>query len=222
VTTTRDPRDPLAEGRIDEILGSAPPKFSPLSQQILDGAGPEEARPAPLADVVEGELNRADALDPDDTATARRTPLGINAVWVVVGAVIALCALITAAGAVGIGPAAAPKAHASEIGSIVSARSCSAPLSYGRATVTRTTGKIGNRRYWTSIHLGTTGNRYKLVTDRFHGLGTKGTIIRRARGVTGIVTYAGRSWGGHSRTPNIVAIVNGVDQVTGRIIQIAC
>jgi hypothetical protein len=194
---------------------AVPEQSAALSDAILKAAGPEDPGAVRVTDEHEPH--------PTDDLPDRRRPRVVNG-WVIVPVIFAVCALITALGVA----TATPKAHAAEQTQateqvmIVSSRTCSAPLSYGRAIVTRTTGRIGPRRYWTSIHLDSTGDRYRLVTDRFHGLGTKGTIIRRARGVTGDVTTGGRSWGGTSRTSRIVAIVNGVDQRTGRIVRVTC
>lgn len=108
--------------------------------------------------------------------------------------------------------AAAPQADRSY--GAPSGASCRIPLTYGNLVITRTTGYVGNGRYWTSIRLESTGDEVKLVYNRGIGYGSRGTMIRLGRGITGHVNTA-RSWGLHSRTPNMVATVGVVDTVTG-------
>lgn len=102
---------------------------------------------------------------------------------------------------------------------------CTAPLSRGRAVVTRSTGRVsdGAARYWTSITLTSTGDPFLLVVNR--GVGQdpiSRVIVRAARGITGTVGAGQtRSWGFHSRDGHVVASVAGVDQATGRIFNIA-
>lgn len=98
---------------------------------------------------------------------------------------------------------------------------CTAPLTYGSAVVTRTTGSIGGGRHWTSITLGTDGDGYRLVWNRGYGYGTKGSLTVRARGIVGEV-HGTRSWGFVSRTGETLASVGGVDVNTGRYFEIDC
>jgi hypothetical protein len=135
---------------------------------------------------------------------------------------LAAAAGITAAAALAATPAsAAAPASARGVPGVYSGRSCSAPLSYGHALVTRQTGYVGAGRYWTSMTMVSTGDEFRLVTDRLEGIGSRGTMIRRARGITGTVNTS-RSWGAHSRTPNMRAVVRGVDKITGKYFAITC
>jgi hypothetical protein len=161
-------------------------------------------------------------LEPEDEP---RPPRDITHM-VVVGALIAasIAALLMALGVIGVGPAAAPKAHAATQTASMSGNTCRIQLTTGHAWIVRSTGYVGGGRYWTTSTFGTTGDTYVLVTNRIVGLGTKGGMISRARGITGRVTKAGgsRTWGAHTRTPNVVAVLAVVDLRTGRYGTVTC
>lgn len=145
-----------------------------------------------------------------------------------VAAVAAAGAAITAAAALaGAAPshAAVSRETTAAVGPSAPGRGCSAALSDGRLVVSRQTGWIGEsaeRRYWTAVHLATTGDAVVLVTDR--GIGANpitGLIVRVQRGATGIVDVP-ISWGFSSRSGAVVVHVSGVDQDTGKIVRVSC
>lgn len=113
------------------------------------------------------------------------------------------------------------RADAASSGQIVRAATCHAALSSGSAYVSRTTAQLAHRWYVTSVVLSSTGDPYALVVDRVMGYDANGNVMRRARGITGVVAGT-RSWSFHSRTPDLAAHIAGVDQDTGAIVRVNC
>lgn len=222
MTTSRrfDAWPARADAELDRILGSAPiPDDVPLSQRIRDVAGddyelppPPPAPPSfPLPDPADAEPPRRSA---DVVTWARRAAL----VAVAVGAALALITGLTSP------PAHAATAAPATVSVGPSAPTCRAALTYGEVRVTRTTGRIGNgeRRYWTSVTLATTGDEFRLVVNRVVGRDPiSGVVNRVQRGIGGDVN-APRSWGASSRTSSVVLHVAGIDINTGRIFVLSC
>jgi hypothetical protein len=198
--TEPEPRDPLDDEPDDFTYADAMTVEHPLPP------GQARAHDEPLRQLVEEPRPRLDM-------TQRVTLAALIAV--------SIGALIVALGVVGVGPAAAPKAHAAEQTAALSGGTCRIPLTRGHAWIVRSTGYVGAGRYWTSSTFGTTGDPYVLVTDRIVGLGTRGGMIARARGLAGRVEHT-RSWGAHTRTPNVVAVLAVVDLRTGRYGAVTC
>jgi len=98
---------------------------------------------------------------------------------------------------------------------------CRIPLAAGEARITRTTQSIGHREHWTSITLSTTGDGYRLVTNRAIGYGTKGSLVVRGRGFTGDVIQT-RSYGIRTKTGRVLASVAVVDLNNGQTGKATC
>lgn len=171
------------------------------SERILSAAGPEQPRdPDTEEDAAQG-----------DEPTQRDA---IPGAWLAVIAILALGALITGLGAVGLGPAAAPKAHAAEVATAPAA------LPADNADVVRNVDAVvtadlhGNTAGRVTACVRVTGNRVKITSFRvwdwsrhvYTRMGGGGRVIRDHYCATTGQWFRGRR---SSVNASIVDQVNG-------------